>query len=696
MGFCCRRTVELSGWTLKNSHCRCAIERPGRHPRAINRTRPSPISFFRIRLSAAFQRRQTQSSTCDMMNLIVPIKRSSFAKLATLLALTVPSESFWTPLPFGYSSIRSSGFRIKDNDDDIDSVHVDLPWHEDDVDPAEVRGMTDSQLAQQLRLRGMPVPESREERMRLLLEKNPEADEAFEQEIKGEWVSTTFNKNFKKEPEINAPVSAEVWGEDARVLEDSDYDGTSLVVDAVRTMKIVYRGSNNTEVHATVYATRDALKPFLKGRATNFEAEVLEGQKKREKATKSPPLPEDELGLDEGDEAGIYKDILHRDYSDWGIYSAAGALMAAQQVAGVLLLSDVYGEASVRALARKMALECQPKVVMVPDLFNGQPWEGPTDGLCRGQTYEEWRSQLSEQAMSINIRVAAACLKQRFFVSGLIVWGTCFGGGKALETASGWVPSLYDVDGELGPPPVNPQVVVAWYPTRYRSIEKLFGGKRESTNDDERRVAAMAVFAGDDCIAGAKPEDAKLLKKVFEEDERISDHMVKVFNGQRHGFAHRNLGEVDTTSDPETRYVDDSFGSESGVGDDDTAEVAFLLSTAFMETYSRLFLPTAGSPISEDSKEAKWGQDVDMMELPQPHSRDVRKELEGAAKADQPQSVAGINVEPSNEQELDELIKALKTRQENYAVDDLSKIHPDDDLDTIYEKLGSTPGFSLW
>ena len=44
---------------------------------------------------------------------------------------------------------------------------------------------------------------------------------------------------------------------------------------------------------------------------------------------------------------------------------------------GVLLLTDVYGAMSddTTALAEKIAFECQPIVVMIPDLFRGNPFQ---------------------------------------------------------------------------------------------------------------------------------------------------------------------------------------------------------------------------------------------------------------------------------------------------------------------------------
>jgi len=73
---------------------------------------------------------------------------------------------------------------------------------------------------------------------------------------------------------------------------------------------------------------------------------------------------EEDAGVDEGDETGLYKNIIEREESDWGKFTQTGAQLSAQEVQGVLLLSDVFGAFSddTRALAEKLAFECQPVV----------------------------------------------------------------------------------------------------------------------------------------------------------------------------------------------------------------------------------------------------------------------------------------------------------------------------------------------
>jgi hypothetical protein len=98
----------------------------------------------------------------------------------------------------------------------------------------------------------------------------------------------------------------------------------------------------------------------------------------------------------------------------------------------------------------------------------------------------------------------------------------------------------------------------------------------------------MVIFAGEDTHPGAQPSDAEELKKLFESSPFIKDYMVKVFPGQKYGFAHIGLA------------------SEAGpIGGHQDAEVASLLSTAWFEAYSRVFLPTVGSKVRDGNDE--WG-----------------------------------------------------------------------------------------
>ena len=647
-----------------------------------------------------------------------------------------------------------------DDDDEAFFVEAQLPSIELPLDRGQVEALTVPQLKQQLRLRGLKVSGRKVELVNRLLQSTGatlDTDAAhgvnenevvsssssssssskkskarafaaqqgktlidvtayLDQDDVGKEVrsssSSSSSSSASSQEEVvddddkDNPESAnpEVWGSQARIVDD--YEGRRVVVDSISETLIEFLGSNQTYQQALVVATRDALRPFLTGGTANNETQtpaeerLRELQLRREQAARRPVQFEDTSGLDEGDETGIYSNILDRDFSDWGKYTQTGAQLSKSEVQGVLLLSDVFGIFSedTKALAEKIAFECQPVVVFVPDLFKGNPWTGSTDDKNeKGQTYEEWRATHSDLQVSVNIRAAAACLRNRYGVSSVVVWGTCYGGGRALEAASGWLPggNIHDIDGNLAPPLVDPMAVIAWYPTRYNA-KQLFGrehkGSTVSLSGEKRKLAVMAVFAGKDQIPGATPESAAELKSHLEQDERVIDHMVKVFPDQDHGFAHIGMSDrLGDATDETERFLEDEFGGAGRLSfAEGDAEVACLLSTAFMETYSRVFLPTVGPPISLDESESAWGKELDMRRLDEANSRDVRKELEEAADSFVEEPLGGYRIDPTDESQEEELAKLLRTMQDPDMEDGPYKIQPDDDLTTIYAKLTSS------
>ena len=529
----------------------------------------------------------------------------------------------------------------------------------------------------------------------------------LDQDDQGKATKSSRKENQKKQKPITAETvntgsGPETWGGEARIVDD--YEGRSVVVDSLSRSLVEYKGSNQTFVQALVVASRDALRGFLAGggRATNntnvissAEARLLEIQTKREQASKIPIRQDQEEGAEEGDDPGIYKNVMDRDHSDWGKYTQTGAQLSAQEVQGVLLLSDIYGAFSndTRALAEKIAFECQPVVVMVPDLFRGEPWEETTMGKnANGKSYEQWRAQLDDVRVSIDIRAAAACLREQYGVSSTVVWGMCYGGGRALEAASGYFPNnnVHDIDGSVGPPAVDPMVCVSWYPTRYNA-KALFGkshqGTKKNLDGSGRSVAIMAIFGELDLMNGATAEDAAILKGLLEEDTRVKDNMVKVFPDQGHGFAHIGLSfDILEDKDPFEQFVDDEFGGAGRVAlDSGDAEIACLLSTAFMETYSRVFLPTTGPTISKRDGDDEWSSLL-MKDLQKANSRDIREEIESALDDFSDQPHEGYDIDRRDEKQQDELKKILMSYQEGQDVGPY-KITDDDDLLTTYAKL---------
>mmetsp|Transcript_9552 Transcript_9552/g.15328 ORF Transcript_9552/g.15328 Transcript_9552/m.15328 type:complete len:785 (-) Transcript_9552:630-2984(-) len=652
-------------------------------------------------------------------------------------------------------------------DDDEDELQPVGNYFEDGdvLTASSLKGLTIPQLKQQLRLRGLKVSGKKQDLVNRLLHEGRAFDDELHRDDNGETVHeqqeslepdivfpdsreeskssreeerqaaeaaqgkefidvTAYldedeqGKDFKssmpqeskeEEDENTASSDPEVWGADAKIVDD--YEGRSPVVDCLSRTVVEFRGSNRTMVSAYVVASRDAMKPFLQGGQNRTiansdpEAQLREIQMKREMADKRPVSSPDEEALDEGDERGHYKNALTRDYSDWGKYSVTGAQISAQEVQGILILSDVYGPftEATKMLAEKIAFECQPVVCMVPDLFRGNPWKEDvtTPGFNEnGQDYEEWRATHSDLRVSIDIRAAAAVLREKYGVTSIVVWGTCYGGGRALEAAAGYLPGgqVHDVDGSIGPLPVDPDVAVAWYPTRYNS-KALFGPERSRhlflELEEERNFAVMGIFAGNDKLPGATPSDAAELKDLLAKDDRIKDYMIKVFPDQDHGFAHNSLGRNHDESELD-RFVDENFGGAGRVSiNDGDAEVACLLSTAFMETYSRKFLPTTGPAISKDESASEWNEDLSMKNLEYTYNRDVRQEIDDSLKNFKEDLDEGILIDPEDETQRDAFLEVLRKMEPEDVPPEL-KIKEEDDFATVYAKLTARDDFQLF
>lgn len=632
-----------------------------------------------------------------------------------------------------------------DNDED-ELYPVVLPQGmEDALTETELNSLTIAQLKQQLRLRGLKVSGRKRDLVDRLLastrSSSPSLQSTFDDDEDEEDTTATSKarkfakdqgkelvdvsdyldeedkgKSFKSwkakkdvvdadfekeenEDEETGENTPEVWGSEARIVDD--YEGRRVVIDCLTESVVEFKGSNQSYVSAYVVASRDALKPFLSGGSANqnrtaAEDRLREIQTMREKANKRPVRFEDDEGLNEGDETGLYENAIERDFSDWGKFTLTGAQLSAQEVQGVLLLSDIYGAFTedTQALAAKIAFECQPVVVMVPDLFRGEPWkESSTPGKnSKGETYEEWRATHDDLRVSIDIRAAAACLRERYGVSSIVVWGTCYGGGRALEASAGYLPQgkIHDFDGTVGPPLVDPMACVAWYPTRYNA-STLFGknhaGNELNEDGQKREFAVMGVFAGNDNLPGATSDDASQLKALLSEDTRVKDFLVKVFPGQDHGFAHIGLGSMDDDNDDYFgRFVDDEFGGAGKVSlADGDADVACLLSTAFMETYSRVFLPTAGAG-SIKGEQNGWSTELEMKDLSETVQNDVRSEIEEALNNFVEEPLAGLRVDPTDPDSRQEMENYLRELQKGVTTGPY-RIEDDDDLETMYAKL---------
>lgn len=149
----------------------------------------------------------------------------------------------------------------------------------------------------------------------------------------------------------------------------------------------------------------------------------------------------------------------------------------------------------------------------------------------------------------------------------------------------------------------------------------------------------------------------------------------KIFPGQPHGFAH--VGISNQHKETKDDFIDEEFGgSPSFSMESGDAEVACLLSTAWMETYSRVFLPTTGEAVKENHS---WS-DLRMPDYSS-QKRNVRDEIEEALATHQDTEIDLARMHPDDFdnpfEDLDP--EALKTQPFGVSLED--------DVDTFLDKL---------
>lgn len=123
-------------------------------------------------------------------------------------------------------------------------------------------------------------------------------------------------------------------------------------------------------------------------------------------------------------------------------------------------------------------------------------------------------------------------------------------------------------------------------------------------------------------------------------------------------------------------FLEEEFGGLPSMDFGD-AEVACLLSTAWMETYARVFLPTSGEAVKESDS---WSE-LDMPDFSKSQIRDVRGEIEDALAKHEDVGVDVKRMHPddfgSSFEDVDP--DALKTQTYGVSLED--------DPDTFLDKL---------
>ncbi|KAI7756192.1 hypothetical protein M8C21_032398 [Ambrosia artemisiifolia] len=174
---------------------------------------------------------------------------------------------------------------------------------------------------------------------------------------------------------------------------------------------------------------------------------------------------------------------------------------------GILLLSDIFGfeDSSTRDFAYRIA--CNGYNVLLPDLFNGDPWQKERSMAL----FEPWLATHTQTA-STNIAASIKWMVDEFVAAGISnklgIVGFCFGGGKVIEVLA------EDSGDRFG-------IGVSFYGTR---IQPSVAAKI--------KVPVLYITGDDDPLCSVK---------VLEDIERDNEcgSKVVVFKGRGHGFVHR-------------------------------------------------------------------------------------------------------------------------------------------------------------
>ncbi len=299
----------------------------------------------------------------------------------------------------------------------------------------------------------------------------------------------------------------------------------------------------------------------------------------------------------DGSEIDAYTVSTKRAAREW-----EGEFKDREEIHVVILMSDAFGykDPNTRAVADEVAFICNT-VVIVPDLFRGKPWVGDSNSRDDYPAdYETWRTNCANEERAI--ADCASCVlyvKMEYQPASIGFFGMSYGGGRALELAAIAAKERNDElllksssnkneknvqqksDRNPATNPNSPQnlfansvpdCVVVFYPTWYdpKMVSTLV------------TCPVMAMFAGHDKLQGARPEDAAMLQKGLEANPQVRDYLLRSFEGEENGFAHRT-----------TAIYNNNNARDTATMADDT----MLLATVWFDLYLQKKYKTTGKPV---------------------------------------------------------------------------------------------------
>ncbi len=333
---------------------------------------------------------------------------------------------------------------------------------------------------------------------------------------------------------------------------------------------------------------------------SNSTRSELDERLVRERTTVDVLLRQDiKFPTADGSEVDAYIVTTKRAVREW-----EGEFKNTDETHVVIVMSDSFGykDPNTQAAADEVAFICDT-IVAVPDLFRGQPWScNSTDHHHHTSAdYESWRVNCANEERAI--ADAASCalyMKAKYQPASLGFFGMCYGGGRALELAamaskeknellllnSNYDPHTHNTQPKCITNPANsrnssrclfenvaPDCIVVFYPTWYDP--KMVG----------THVACpiMAMFAANDKLPGARREDAAVLQQGLEANSQVIDYLLRSFQGEDDGFAHRFVTTVCNSNSPR----------DAATIADDT----MLLATVWFDLYLQKKKKTTGIPV---------------------------------------------------------------------------------------------------
>ncbi len=333
-------------------------------------------------------------------------------------------------------------------------------------------------------------------------------------------------------------------------------------------------------------------------RSSSSSSSELDKRLARERTTVDILLRQDiKFTTADGSEVDAYIVSTKRAAREW-----EGEFKDRDETHVVIVMSDSFGykDPNTRAVADEVAFICDT-VVAVPDLFRGQPWIGNStkDHHHAPADYESWRVNCTNEERAIADAASCALYMQAEYQPASVgIFGMCYGGGRALELAAIaakernelLLSSSNDKTQEITQPkcitnPANnrnsskslfakaaPDCVVVFYPTWYDP-------KMVSTH---MACPIMAMFAANDKLPGARPEDATKLQEGLEANPQVIDYLLRSFEGEDNGFAHRGVTVSNNNNSKDAATI---------------ADDTMLLATVWFDLYLQKKKKTTGIPV---------------------------------------------------------------------------------------------------